>query len=367
MTHFLTKRLKKHELTVSQFANTYPYLNPSLYSLYAHPMQTRAQNFTVSVAPMMDWTDRHCRWFHRQLSSRALLYTEMVVADAVIHGPRERLLGFDPAEHPVALQIGGSDPEKLAAATEIGAAQGYDEININIGCPSDRVQSGAFGACLMNDPKLVAACYSAMADAADIAVTVKCRLGVDDQEIETTLPTFVETVAKAGCTHFIIHARKAWLKGLSPKENRDVPPLDYGLVRQMKTRFPELEIVLNGGLTEIQSALAAAESLDGVMFGRAAYHNPWMLTQVDSQVFGAEDFSQTREDIVQKLIGYAQGCQDQDRSTKALIRHIMGLYMGKPGARLWRRTLSEGLGAGLKPSEIIEKAASALGEFRRAA
>ena len=316
---------------------------------------------------MMDWTDRHCRWFHRQLSTRALLYTEMVVADAVIHGPRDQLLAFHDAEHPVALQIGGSDPDKLAKASYIGAEEGYDEININIGCPSDRVQSGAFGACLMKEPALVAECFAAMAQAVDIPVTVKCRLGVDDQDVAKTLPRFIETVANSGCTHFVVHARKAWLKGLSPKENRDVPPLDYALVQQMKTQFPELKIVLNGGLTEIAQAMDAASELDGVMFGRAAYHNPWMLTGIDSQVYGLPAFSQSREDIIEKLIAYAKAQQGRDRSTKALIRHIMGLYLGQPGARLWRRTLSEGLSAGLLPSEIIQSAADAYSQFRAAA
>ena len=316
---------------------------------------------------MMDWTDRHCRWFHRQLSSRALLYSEMVVADAVIHGPREQLLSFHEVEHPVALQIGGSDPEKLAQATKIGACEGYDEININIGCPSDRVQSGAFGACLMKEAELVAECFAAMAGATDKPVTVKCRLGVDNQDVEKTLPHFIETVANSGCTHFIIHARKAWLKGLSPKENRDVPPLDYGLVRRMKLEFPELEIVLNGGLTEIGTAMEEASALDGIMFGRAAYNNPWMLTQIDNIIFGAPKFSQTREDIVIKLIDYARAQQQDDRSTKALIRHIMGLFMGQDGARLWRRTLSEGLSAGKMPSEIIEAALMAYSDFRAAA
>jgi len=291
----------------------------------------------------------------------------MVVADAVIHGPRNQLLAFHDIEHPIALQIGGSDPAKLAQATVIGTAEGYDEININIGCPSDRVQSGAFGACLMTNPRLVAECYFAMAGATDRAVTVKCRLGVDDQDVENTLPPFIETVAKSGCTHFIIHARKAWLKGLSPKENRDVPPLDYDLVRRMKQRFPELEIVLNGGLMDIESAMEAASPLDGAMFGRAAYHNPWMLTQIDHSIYGETKFSLSRENVVERLIGYAQIQQDHDRSTKALIRHIMGLYMGQAGARLWRRTLSEGLSGGLRPSEIIEQAASTLAHFRAAA
>ncbi len=325
------------------------------------------QGFTFAIAPMMDWTDRHCRVFHRMLTKRALLYTEMVVADAVIHGPRDRLLGFHAVEHPVALQIGGSDPDKLAQATVIGAAEGYDEININIGCPSDRVQSGAFGACLMLDAALVAQCYRAMAGATDTPISVKCRLGVDEQAVESTLPNFIETVAKAGCTDFTIHARKAWLKGLSPKENRDVPPLDYELVRRMKAGFPELTIHLNGGLSDVALALEAAKGLDGVMFGRAAYHNPWILTQVDSTVYGEAEFTQAREDVVQGLIQYALDEQDGDRSTKALIRHIMGLYMGQAGARLWRRTLSEGLGAGDKPSVIITNAAAALAQYRAAA
>lgn len=316
---------------------------------------------------MMDWTDRHCRWFHRQLSTRALLYTEMVVADAVIHGPRERLLGFDNCEHPVALQIGGSDPAKLAQATKIGASYGYDEININIGCPSDRVQSGAFGACLMNDAALVAQCYTAMAEASDTPVTVKCRLGVDEQNVEDTLPHFIETVAAAGCTHFIIHARKAWLKGLSPKENRHIPPLDYGLVRAMKTQFPNLEIVLNGGLETLPQATEETQFLDGFMLGRAAYNDPWILTGIDASVYGEAAFMASRNDIAERLIGYAQRMEREDPSTKALIRHIMGLYLGQVGARLWRRTLSEGLGAGLLPSDIITQALSAIETVQREA
>jgi tRNA-dihydrouridine synthase A len=325
------------------------------------------EQFRVSVAPMMDWTDRHCRWFHRQLSARALLYTEMVVADAVIHGPRAQLLAFNPAEHPVALQIGGSDPDKLARAAEIGCAEGYDEININIGCPSDRVQSGAFGACLMKNPDLVAKCFTAMQAVSKKPVTVKCRLGVDDQEIERTLPQFIETVAAAGCRHFIIHARKAWLKGLSPKENRQVPPLDYGLVRRMKAMFPDLEIVLNGGLTDLDTALKASSGLDGVMIGRAAYNTPWMLTGVDEKVYGGDAFNLTREQVAARLIDYALSCQDADRSTKALIRHIMGLYAGQAGARLWRRSLSEGLSAKLAPSDIIASALARINAFKAAA
>lgn len=325
------------------------------------------QEFTVSVAPMMDWTDRHCRWFHRRFSRHALLYTEMVVADAVIHGDKDFLIAYNPEEHPVALQIGGSDPVKLTAASKVGEQFGYDEININIGCPSDRVQSGRFGACLMAEPDVVAECYSAMAGAVDVPVTVKCRLGIDNQNLDETLPEFIEKVSEAGCTHFIIHARKAWLKGLSPKENRDVPPLDYSLVQKIKVQYPNLEIVLNGGLKTIEEAKTASDGLDGVMFGRAAYHDPWMLSGIDEAFYGAEKKAITREEIVHDLITYAETVQDNDRSTKALIRHIMGLYAAQPGARLWRRTLSENLSSGLPPSEIIRNGFSALQKFRAAA
>ena len=325
------------------------------------------QDFTLSVAPMMDWTDRHCRWFHRRLSRHALLYTEMVVADAVIHGDKDFLIAYNPEEHPVALQIGGSDPVKLAKASKVGEQFGYDEININIGCPSDRVQSGRFGACLMAEPDLVAECYTAMAEAVDVPVTVKCRLGIDDQDLEKTLPEFIEKVSAAGCTHFIIHARKAWLKGLSPKENRDVPPLDYKLVHAVKTRYPHLEIALNGGLKTLEEAKEQSLGLDGVMLGRAAYHNPWILRQIDEMFYGGVPFEASREDIVQDLIQYAERKQDEDRSTKALIRHIMGIYAGQPGARLWRRSLSEGISSGAKPSEIITLAAEAMAQLKLAA
>ena len=325
------------------------------------------QGFTVSVAPMMDWTDRHCRWFHRRLSARALLYTEMVVADAVIHGDKDYLMSYNPEEHPVALQIGGSDPVKLAKASKVGEQFGYDEININIGCPSDRVQSGRFGACLMAEPDLVAECYDAMANAVEVPVTVKCRLGIDDQNLDETLPEFIEKVSAAGATHFIIHARKAWLKGLSPKENRDVPPLDYGLVHAMKARYPHLEIVLNGGVKTLEEAQAEARGLDGVMLGRAAYHNPWILRDIDEMFYGGPGFTSAREDIVADLIDYAERKQGEDRSTKALIRHIMGLYAGRPGARLWRRTLSEGMATGATPSEVIRMGAKAMAQLQVAA
>ena len=312
-------------------------------------------DFRVSVAPMMDWTDRYCRYFHRKLSKRVWLYTEMVVADAVIHGDRDYLLGFDKSEHPVALQIGGSDPAKLAEASKIGADFGYDEINFNIGCPSDRVQSGRFGACLMAEPDLVAECYDAMQAAVDIPVTVKCRLGIDDQAIEETLPQFITAIRDAGCRHVIIHARKAWLQGLSPKENRTVPPLDYAMVRQMKSAFPDMSIELNGGLTNLAQAMNEAANLDGIMFGRAAYQDPWMLSQIDHRVYGEAEIAFSREAIIQDMIAYAQDWEARNAPAKAIIRHIMGLYAGEPGARLWRRTLSEGLGKKLQPSEIIEQ------------
>ena len=309
---------------------------------------------------MMDWTDRHCRWFHRRLTQQALLYTEMVVADAIIHGPRDRLLGFDDVEHPVALQIGGSDPVKLAEASRIGEGFGYDEININIGCPSDRVQSGRFGACLMAEPDLVADCFASMAAAVKVPVTVKCRLGVDKQDVETSLPHFIETVSKAGCTHFIIHARKAWLKGLSTKDNRTVPPLDYELVRQMKRDFPDLEIVLNGGLASLDMGRSEAESLDGVMYGRAAYNDPWILTRVDEIFYGAPPQSVSRYEIAEDLVQYLKDREEANPYVKAMCRHITGLFAGQPGARHWRRTLSGALAAGHKPSKVVQMAAQAI-------
>ncbi|WP_427451057.1 tRNA dihydrouridine(20/20a) synthase DusA [Litorimonas sp. WD9-15] len=326
------------------------------------------RDYHVSVAPMMDWTDRHCRWFHRQLSVQTRLYTEMVVADAMIHGHRDWLLGYNPEEHPVALQIGGSDPQKLAKATEIGAGYGYDEINLNVGCPSDRVQAGRFGACLMAEPGLVAECFTAMSSASETEITVKCRLGIDDQDVHATLPGFIETVAGAGCKTFIIHARKAWLKGLSPKDNRTIPPIDYDLVHAMKVKFPDLEIIVNGQLTDVSHAAEiAGDTLDGVMFGRAAYNTPWILTEVDQQWFDGPAFNVSRLDIADRLIRYAVSREDTDRSTKALIRHVMGLFAGQPGARLWRRTLSEGLGQKLKPSDVLREGLTAMHTAAQAA
>lgn len=290
----------------------------------------------------MDWTDRHCRAFHRVLSGRALLYTEMVTADAVIHGDRERLLGFAPEEHPVALQLGGSDPDKLAAAARIGAAFGYDEINLNVGCPSDRVQSGRFGACLMREPNLVSQLWTAMQEAApNCPVTIKSRIGVDQQEPREALFGLVDAVASAGCRTFIVHARKAWLSGLSPKENREIPPLDYALVRELKRARPELEIILNGGLRDVQHALAESEGLDGVMLGRAAYQTPAVLLDVDPLVFGAASPVANAEAGVRAYMPYIAARLEEGVHLHAMTRHMLGLFHGQPGGRLWRRVLSE--------------------------
>ena len=290
---------------------------------------------------MMDWTDRHCRFFHRQLTARALLYTEMVTAPAVLRGDRRRLIGFDPAEKPVALQLGGSDPAELAAAAEIGAGFGYDEINLNVGCPSDRVQSGRFGACLMAEPELVARLVAAMQARVDIPVTVKCRIGIDDQDAEADLERFISTVAGAGCRTFIVHARKAWLAGLSPKENREVPPLDHGRVRRLKQRHPALEIVLNGGLDNLVAAREHASGLDGIMLGRAAYQTPYVLAAVDGELFGDTRAAPSRAAVIARLIPYAHDHIVRGGRLHAITRHILGLYHGRPRARAFRRHLSE--------------------------
>ncbi len=290
---------------------------------------------------MMDWTDRHDRFFLRQISARVRLYTEMVTAPAILHGDRARLLDFDAAEHPLALQLGGSDPKVLAEAARIGEDWGYDEINLNCGCPSDRVQSGRFGACLMREPDLVAECISAMRSAVSIPVTVKSRIGVDDQIPEDVLPGFVDRVTEAGCDTFIIHARKAWLQGLSPKENRDVPPLDYGLVHALKETRPDLTIVLNGGITSLEQAMAHLETLDGAMIGRAAYQTPWILSEADSRVFGEAPSGRSRSDVVHAMVDYAAQRLAEGTPLKSITRHMLGLFQGLPGARAWRRHLSE--------------------------
>jgi tRNA-dihydrouridine synthase A len=313
-----------------------------------------------SVAPMMDWTDRHCRAFHRLLTRRARLYTEMVTADAILHGRREQLLGFSPEEHPAALQLGGSDPAKLAEAAAIGAAWGYDEINLNVGCPSDRVQGGNFGACLMADPALVGRCVAAMIGAVRIPVTVKCRIGIDDQDSEADLERFVATLADAGCRTFVVHARKAWLQGLSPKENREIPPLDYARVWRLKAAHPELTIVINGGIATLGEASAHLEHVDGVMLGRAAYQTPWLLAGIDAALFGEPAPVATREDVLLRLRPMAERHLANGGRLNNITRHILGLYHGRPRARAFRRFLSEnavGASAGI---EVLDAAVDAM-------
>lgn len=314
---------------------------------------TPFNNWRFCVAPMMDGTDRHCRYFHRLLTKRARLYTEMIVADAVLRGDQGRLLGFDPAEHPVALQIGGSDPQTLAEAARIGEAFGYDEINLNVGCPSDRVQSGTFGACLMKSPALVADGVAAMRAAVTIPVTVKCRIGVDDQDPSESLFQFVETVAAAGCSAFVVHARMAWLEGLSPKENREIPPLNYAIVRQLKKTRPDLTIVLNGGLATIAQAAAELSGVDGVMLGRAAYGEPAILADVDVAFFGETASPPALEPAVEAMSAYVRRVAAAGVRPHHVARHMLGLYHGRPGARLWRRLLSQ-RGAATPPSVLDE-------------
>ena len=311
---------------------------------------------------MMDWTDRHCRVLHRALSSRALLYTEMLTTGAVLHGDRARLLGFDAVEHPVALQLGGSDPTDLAAAARIGEAEGYDEINLNVGCPSDRVQSGRFGACLMREPQLVAECMAAMGAAVKVPVTVKCRIGVDDQEPEESLFRLVDLCAQTGVTGFVVHARKAWLKGLSPKENRDVPPLDYELVHRLKRERAHLTIAINGGIGSLEEALPHLETMDGVMLGRAAYHTPALLGEVDRRVFG-EERDVSPAEAVELYRPYVERELAGGTHLAAMTRHMLGLFHGLPGARAWRRILTV---EGVKPGAGIEVIEAALAQVLRA-
>ncbi|MEQ1697136.1 MAG: tRNA dihydrouridine(20/20a) synthase DusA [Hyphomicrobiaceae bacterium] len=299
------------------------------------------QHYKFSVAPMMDWTDRHCRFFHRQLTRQALLYTEMVTADAILHGKRDQLLAFNAVEQPVALQLGGSDPAKLADAAMIGAAYGYCEINLNVGCPSDRVQSGRFGACLMAEPQLVADCISAMAKAVSVPVTVKCRIGIDEQDSEADFARFIDTVADSGCRHFIVHARKAWLNGLSPKENREVPPLDYARVYRLKQARPELTIVINGGIETLDDGLAHLAHVDGVMLGRAAYQTPYILADVDRLFFDAARAPVSRSAALEALMPYVEAHIARGGRLNNITRHVLGVYHGQPRSRAFRRHLSE--------------------------
>jgi tRNA-dihydrouridine synthase A len=294
-----------------------------------------------SVAPMMDWTDRHCRVFHRLMTRRAWLYTEMLTTGAIIHGDRKRLLGFDVSEHPVALQLGGSDPRDLAAAAKIGEDFGYDEINLNVGCPSDRVKDGRFGACLMAEPALVADGIAAMKRAVNIPVTVKCRIGIDDQDPEIALDTLARGVVAAGCDALVVHARKAWLNGLSPKENRDIPPLDYDRVYRLKAALPDVPISINGGIGSVDEAKQHLIHVDGVMLGRAAYQEPWRLLTVDPELFGEAAPYATMKDVFEAMVPYIEAELAAGTRLHSITRHFVGAFHGVPGARAFRRYLSE--------------------------
>jgi len=328
----------------------------------AHPPVTGSR---LSVAPMMDWTDTHCRSFHRVLAPGVLLYTEMVHAHAVIHGDRTRLLGFDASEHPVALQLGGSDPASLTEASRIGADWGYDEINLNVGCPSDRVQAGRFGACLMKEPPLVAECIAAMQAAVRVPVTVKCRLGVDEVEDYDVFLAFVDAVAATGCRRFIVHARKAWLQGLSPKENREIPPLRYDWVHRLKRERPDLVIAINGGLRELDDIRSQLNHVDGVMIGRAGYHEPYRLHEYAVALEG--EAPRTREALLRAWFPYVESQLARGVALKHLTRHILGLFHAQPGGRAFRQVLSEGApkaGAGI---ELLERALAATRHHEAAA
>ncbi|WOI54102.1 tRNA dihydrouridine(20/20a) synthase DusA [Parvularcula sp. LCG005] len=327
---------------------------PALTQSHVAPPSSSTLSHRFSVAPMIDWTDRYCRFFHRQLTGRALLYTEMIVADAVLNGDARHLLDFDAAEHPVALQLGGSDPDKLAEASRIAEGFGYDEINLNVGCPSDRVQSGRFGACLMQEPDLVARCVSAMQAATSLPVTVKCRIGVDHQIPKDVLPAFIDQVAATGVTTFIVHARMAWLDGLSPKENRTIPPLDYDLVAQVRADRPHLTIILNGGIADLDEAVAQLDRFDGVMLGRAAYERPFILSSVDGLLFEEGTAPRSRLDAVRAV---AEHADRNDTPIWRYVRHMLGLYHGQKGARAWRRRISEeGRSDHATPAWLIEQA-----------
>jgi tRNA-dihydrouridine synthase A len=313
---------------------------------------------------MMDWTDRHCRAFHRGLSRRARLYTEMVTTGAVLHGDRNRLLGFDAVEHPVAVQLGGSDPADLAEAARICADFGYDEVNINVGCPSDRVQNGRFGACLMREPALVGACVAAMKAAVRVPVTVKCRIGVDDQDPEEALDALADAVLAAGADGLVVHARKAWLQGLSPKENRDIPPLDYGRVHRLKARLPEVPVSINGGIGSLAEAQVQLEHVGGVMLGRAAYQDPGLLLGVDPLLFGETAPAADAFEAIEAFEPYVAARLAEGTRLHAITRHMLGLFNGRPGARAWRRHLAT---EGVKPGAGLQTLRDALAHVRRSA
>lgn len=305
---------------------------------------------------MLDWTDRHCRYFHRLLTKQALLYTEMVTTGALLNGDVERHLRFNAFEQPVALQLGGSEPKEMAACARLAEDYGYAEVNINVGCPSERVQKGAFGACLMAEPHLIADCVAAMQAAVNMPVTVKNRIGIDEQQERDSLFNFVETVAQAGCQTFIVHARKAWLKGLSPKENREIPPLNYALVYELKQAFPQLEIIINGGITTLEQCQHHLQFVDGVMVGREAYHNPWLLAQVDSQLYAAPDSFNQRKAVIDAFIPYVEQQLSQGVTLAPMSKPILGLFQGIAGARYWRRYISENAFKSNADSKILLQA-----------
>jgi len=313
---------------------------------------------TISIAPMLDWTDRHDRYFLRLISARALLYTEMVTTGAILFGDEARHLAFDPAEQPVALQLGGSNPEDLAKCSKIGERYGYQEINLNVGCPSDRVQNGRFGACLMAEPKTVAACVKAMKEATDLPVTVKNRIGIDDLDSYQHLLDFTGTIKDAGCETFIIHARKAWLTGLSPKENRSIPPLDYPRVYQLKKDFPDLEIIINGGISTFEEIDEHLRHVDGVMVGREAYQNPYFLAGIDSRYFGLSDESRERKEVIEEMLPYIDREMKKGVPLKSITRHMLGLFQGRPGAKAWRRHISENAHLKGATPEVLTDAAA---------
>ncbi len=321
----------------------------------------------LCIAPMMDWTDRHCRFFLRLITKQSRLYTEMVTTGAILHGKAERLLAYDPAEHPIALQLGGSDPADLAACAKVGERFGYDEINLNIGCPSDRVQEGRFGACLMAEPDLVARGVQAMRESVYLPVTVKTRIGIDEKDSYPELVHFIGTVAGAGCDTFIIHARKAWLQGLSPKENREKPPLRYDVVRQLKIDFPKLKFVLNGGITTASQVDGHLAEFDGVMLGRAAYENPYLLAEADSRWFGETGALPSRADLVEAFKPYVEAELKRGIKLHSMTRHILGLYQGVRGGRIWRRYLSENAGRPGAGLEVMDGALQAVQEIAAAA
>ncbi|EOD56417.1 tRNA-dihydrouridine synthase A [Aeromonas molluscorum 848] len=335
--------------------------HPRSASLAEPAKALTAQRF--SIAPMLDWTDRHCRYFHRLMSRQTLLYTEMVTTGAIIHGKGD-YLGYSEQEHPLSLQLGGSNPVDLAHCAKLAQERGYDEINLNVGCPSDRVQNGRFGACLMGEPALVADCVKAMRDVVDIPVTVKTRIGIDDQDSYEFLQAFIEQVRDAGCETFIVHARKAWLSGLSPRENREIPPLDYERVYRVKRDYPELTIALNGGVTTLEDSLNHLARLDGVMMGREAYQNPYILADVDSQLFGQTGAVPSRHQVVHMMLPYIEQELAKGNYLSHVTRHMLGLFQNMPGARAWRRHLSENAckqGAGI---QVVLDAMAKVPEYR---